>query len=156
MGKEEGLKKVKYYDNVLTIWLVSFIFLVILIFLGMDGELFHLLFYTLLFISGALFGWGMIYHAYMRDEGWWVLGILFIPFLVFYFYFGRLRKAFLRGDVEVQEELSEREKEKIKHYKEHKEEIDKKENEDFIRFLKGVGILVGLIILGFIIKFVFF
>lgn len=42
------------------------------------------------------------------------------------------------------------------HYIEHKEEYDKKENEEFIKFLKGVGIFLGIAILLIIIKSIFF
>lgn len=47
--------------------------------------------------------------------------------------------------------MTEKEKEQVEHYQKHKTEIDKKDNDDFIKFLKGIGILLVIIILFCII-----
>jgi len=47
-------------------------------------------------------------------------------------------------------------KERINYYEMHKDEIGKKDNQEFIRFLKGIGILFLVLILIIVIKWIFF
>lgn len=48
------------------------------------------------------------------------------------------------------------EKERINYHEIHKDEIEKKDNQEFIRFLKGMGILFFVLILIIVIKQIFF
>lgn len=163
----ESLKKLKFYDNwfyVLGISLVLFFFGIFLLDYESDIILFIWMIPTFaLAISLGVITWGMIYHEAKRKEWVWLIFTIlafllgvggFIVSIIFYFV--KMRKAFKKGEGIYDEEISQKEKEQIEHYKKHQEEIDKKENEDFVKFLKGIGILAGIIILGLIIKAILF
>lgn len=161
MSIEEGLKKIKFYDRWLWVSLISIILFSVLVFLIGKSEsdfwIYLIMFCLFIFaVSLSIFTWGMIYHSYKRDEDGWMVANFFVPFVAIYYYFRKIRKVFKKGEVEYKEKLSDKEKEKIEHYKQHKTEIDKKENKEFMNFLKWLGIIIGIVILGLIIKEIFF
>ncbi len=151
MSKKEGLKKIRLYDWLFWISLTS----IILFYASFAFESLWIASIVLIvafMISWTIFGWGMIYWACKREEYGWAVGNFFVPFLVIYFYFGKVRKDFKKGKLKHKDKLSEKEKQEIEHYQKHKEDIDKKDNEDFIKFLKIIGIVIGVIILGLILR----
>ena len=164
---KESLKKLKFYDTwfyVLGISLVLFFLGIFL--LDYESDIILFLWFIPVFalaISLGVITWGMIYHEAKRKEWVWIvftilaflLGIgCFIVSIIFYF--AKMRKAFKKGEGIYDEEITEKEKKQIEYYKKHKDEIDKKDNEEFLKFLKGIGILAGIIILALIIKSIFF
>lgn len=54
------------------------------------------------------------------------------------------------------EKYNREQEQKQLHYIKHKIKYDKKENKEFIQFLKGIGILLGLVLIFIIIKSIFF
>ncbi len=166
-NKEESLKKLKFYDTwfyVLSISLVLFFLGIFL--LDYESDIILLIWIIptfVLLISLGIITWGMIYHEAKRKEWVWIIFTI-LAFLLgiggfvvsIIFYFVKMRKAFKKGEGIYDEEVSEKEKKQIEHYKKHKEEIDKKGNEEFFRFLNGIGILIGIIILALMIKSIFF
>jgi len=166
MGNEEGLKKIKFYDRWFWVLGISLILFIGGLFLFEEA---NTLLDTIWILAGLLFlvaiavvTWGMIYHEYNRgDWGWFWATIIIVLiggagfFVSIPYYFIVMRKEFKKGNGKYDEE-TEKDKEKIQHYQEHKKEIDKKENDDFMKFVKGIGILLGVLILFFIISKIFF
>ena len=163
----EGLKKLKFYDNWFYVLGISLVlFFSGIFFLDYESDVI-LSIWTVpvvtLLISLGIITWGMIYHEAKRKEwGWIIFTILafllgiggFIVSIIFYFV--KMRKVFKKGERAHDEEISERERKQIEHYKKHRKEINTRENEEFFRFLKGIGILMGIIILALIIQSIFF
>jgi len=168
-----GLKKLKFYDNCFKVLGVSFIAFVlgIMLFSYTSNLILALLillpFGLAMFISLVIITWGMIYHEYKRKEyGWFLLTLVAFFFIGGFiisiiFYFVKMRDEFKKGKG-VYEDKKSTEKEKqqarveAENYIKHKEEIDKKEAENFKSFLKWVGILIVLFILAIIVKTIFF
>lgn len=164
---KENLKKLKFYDTWFYVLGISLVFFFLGIFL-LDYESDIILFIWIiptfaLAISLGVITWGMIYHEAKRKEWVWIVFTI-LAFLLgiggfvvsIIFYFAKMRKAFKKGEGIYEDKMSEKEKQQIEHYKKHKEKIDKKHNQEFIRFLRGIGILLGIIILALIIKSIFF
>ena len=135
MGKEERLKKLKFYDRcfwVLGISLVIFFFGILVI--DCENNLLNsiwIISLPFLFISIPVITWGMIYHEYHRKDWCWLWATIIIAFIggagffvsVLYYFFV-MRNEFKKGKGEYEEEFTEKDKKRLKHYQEHKTEKD--------------------------------
>jgi len=164
---KESLKKLKFYDTWLWVLGISFTLYIlgILLFDYITNDLFMLwVIPTIGFaISSIIILWGMIYHQYQRsDWNWFIITIILILLaglgllVTIPYYFLVMRKEFKRGKGIYEEKLTKKERERIKYYKKHKKEIDKKEHEEFKKFLKWIGITLSILILFFIIQSLIF
>jgi len=87
---------------------------------------------------------------------------VFVRFIWVVFFFTNFY-PYLKGKITIEElkgkegqKMSKEEKAKIEYYQKHKEEIDKKENKEFISFLKIIGIVLGILIISYLISKLFF
>lgn len=66
------------------------------------------------------------------------------------------RKASSEQLNNVIKQYEKEEKERVNYYKIHKNEIEEKENQEFMAFLKGIGIVVVILILIIVVKNILF
>lgn len=95
---KDGQKKIKFYDKLLWVALISFLLFIVLFFSGLEdpsGWIFALIIFSL---GGSIFIFyiGMLYWMVLTKNYLLLFLSIFMGFITILFYFGRMRRKYFK------------------------------------------------------------
>jgi len=95
--KEEGLKKVKFYDWIFIISIISLISIFVVVWLPFPLDILVSLSFLISFFSGLIFHFGILYWMFKNKNYILFLFGIFISLIPILYYFFSLREEFKKG-----------------------------------------------------------